>query len=126
MNEEIKQEEGQTPELKLEKPIEKMTVLELREIGLKIPGLEGVHAMKKEELLPLIREYYGLEEEVPAKGRPVKAKKTALSVAEMKQKLRELRAAKETARENREAGRVDILRRRINRLKKATRITAKA
>ena len=32
-----------------------MTAKELREIALEIPEIEGVHAMKKEELLAAIR-----------------------------------------------------------------------
>ena len=37
-----------------EKPLEKMTAKELREVALEIPEIEGVHAMKKEELLEAI------------------------------------------------------------------------
>jgi hypothetical protein len=48
---------------KKEKPLEKMTAKELREIALEIPEIEGVHAMKKEELLAAIREARGAEEE---------------------------------------------------------------
>jgi hypothetical protein len=49
---------------KKEKPLEKMTAKELREVALEIPELKGVHAMKKEELLAAIRETRGTEEEV--------------------------------------------------------------
>ena len=51
MEEEIKKVEGQEivqgqPD-QLEKPLEKMTAPELREIAMKLPGVTGVHAMKK-------------------------------------------------------------------------------
>jgi cell division protein FtsX len=46
---------------KKEKPLEKMTAKELRAIALEIPEIEGVHAMKKEELLEAIRKSRGVE-----------------------------------------------------------------
>ena len=48
---------------KKEKPLEKMTAKELRAIALEIPEIEGVHAMKKEELLEAIRKSRGVEKE---------------------------------------------------------------
>ena len=45
----------------LEKPIEKMTVKDLRELAKDIPGVTGVTAMKKEELLTLLREEWGID-----------------------------------------------------------------
>ena len=44
------------------KPIEKMTAVELREVAMEIPGVAGAHAMKKEELLPLVKEAWGIED----------------------------------------------------------------
>ncbi len=49
---------------KKEKPLEKMTAKELREVALEIPEIEGVHAMKKEDLLAAIRKAREIEEEV--------------------------------------------------------------
>ena len=58
MEEEIKNAEAQEPVQEQpdqpEKPLEKMTAPELREIAIKLPGVAGVHAMKKGELLALI------------------------------------------------------------------------
>jgi vacuolar-type H+-ATPase subunit I/STV1 len=48
---------------KKEKPLEKMTAKELREVALEIPEIEGVHAMKKEDLLEAIRKFGGVEKE---------------------------------------------------------------
>jgi len=123
MEEEKKTEEKQAEQS--EKPLEKMTVKELREIAKDIPGVAGVHAMKKQELLDLIREYRGLEEEKPAKKREKGSAKISLSLKEMKEKIARLREEKAVARDARDRKQVDILRRRINRLKKETRKVVK-
>ncbi|WP_035253833.1 hypothetical protein [Desulfatiglans anilini] len=120
MDEEIKQDTPQA-EMKLpDKPLDKMTAPELRDLAMEIPGVTGVHAMKKEELLAVIKEYHGIQEEEAPKRK--KGVKTALpSPTELKAKIAGLRTAKETAREARDRKTVDIVRRRINRLKKMTR-----
>ncbi len=114
-------EEKKTPEEKIpEKPLEKMTVKELRDIALEIPGLEGVTAMKKDELLAVIKEEPVIKEEEPEKKKK-KIAKTELNVKELKGKILQLREEKRAAREANDRHRIDILRRRINRLKKRTR-----
>ena len=55
-----------------EKPLDKMTVKELREVGKEIPELTGVTAMKKDELLAAIKKARGIEDEAP----PEKKKKS--------------------------------------------------
>ena len=104
-----------------EKPLDKMTVVELREIAKKIPGVAGVHAMKKEEVLAIVKDYRGVVDEAPGKK---KISKSGLSVRELKEKVAHLRQEKESARASKDMKRVDILRRRINRLKKKTRRAA--
>ncbi len=47
----------------LTKPLEKMTVKDLRAMALNIPGITGVHAMKKEELIAEIKEAKGITDE---------------------------------------------------------------
>jgi cell division protein FtsX len=99
-----------------EKPLEKMTAPELKEIAGKIPGVTGVTAMKKEQLIALIREYRGISDE--------DAKKAESSrIGTLKKKIIDLKAAKAAAQEAKDKKEVDILRRRINRLKKMTRRT---
>ena len=118
-------EEKKTPEEKApEKPLEKMTVKELKDIALEIPGLEGVTAMKKDELLAVIIKERGIKEEKPAKEKKKKIDKPTLSVKELKGKILFLRDEKKAAREANDRHRIDILRRRINRLKKRTRKVA--
>jgi len=125
--EELKEENSEETKPKmpeLEKPLDKMTAPELKEVAKEIPGLTGVHAMKKVELIDIINEYYGIEEESPAKGKKKKAKKQTLSVKALKAKIIQLREEKEEARAAKDRKNVEILRRRINLLKKQTRKVA--
>jgi len=126
MEEEIKKEESQEEKKEEqavpEKPLDKMTVIELREFSLnKNLGISGVHAMKKEELLPAIKEALGIKDEEPAKkGVEVKA-----TVGEMKKKILLLKEEKKTAISSKDKTRINVLRRRINRLKKRSKKVAK-
>jgi hypothetical protein len=122
MAEEVKNNEQQT-----EKPLDKMTVVELREVAKEeIPDIKGVTGMKKDELLAALKEARGIKDETPAKK---KKKKTAgpkkeLTVKEMKQEIVRLRAEKEAIRQEGDKKKNEIIRRRINRLKKMTRKAA--
>jgi cell division protein FtsX len=107
----------------LKKPLEKMTVKELKEVALEIPGVTGVTAMKKEELLDIIKKDRGIEDEKPAQE---KKKKSTSSVKELKKKIVQFGLDKQKARKAKDRKKVDILRRRINRLKKQTRKMAQA
>jgi hypothetical protein len=107
----------------LKKPLEKMTVKELKEVALEIPGVTGVTAMKKEELLDIIKKDRGIEDE---KITQEKKKKSTSSVKELKKKIVQFGLDKQKARKAKDRKKVDILRRRINRLKKQTRKMAQA
>jgi protein-arginine kinase activator protein McsA len=111
---------------KKEKPLEKMTAKELREMALGLPGIAGVHAMKKEELLVAIRNAKGLPEPELKKEKKAGAKKekVILTVAQLKQKMKELRAKREEILQQRNFEMAQILRKRIIRLKKQTRRAA--
>jgi len=100
------------------KPLDKMTVPELKDVAMGIPGVTGVSAMKKEELLALIKEYWEIEDEGE------KAKKPVADIKHLKRKILDLREEKARAREANDRDKVDRLRRRINRLKKQTRKVA--
>ena len=125
MEEEIKKEEPQEAkkeEVVPEKPIDKMTVVELREFALaKNLGIVGVSAMKKEELLPAIKEALGIKDEEPAAKVVDKG-----TVAAMKQKIVRLKGEKRTAIASKDKKKINVLRRRINRLKKRSKKVAKA
>jgi hypothetical protein len=123
MAEDVKNDEQQT-----EKPLDKMTVVELREAAKEeIPGIKGVSGMKKDELLAALKDARGIKDEAPAKKK--KKKKTTgpkkeMTVKEMKQEIVRLRAEKEAIRQEGNKKKNEILRRRINRLKKMTRKAA--
>ena len=123
MAEDVKNDEQQT-----EKPLDKMTVVELREAAKEeIPGIKGVSGMKKDELLAALKDARGIKDEIPAKKK--KKKKTAgpkkeMTVKEMKQEIVRLRAEKESIRKEGDKKKNEIIRRRINRLKKMTRKAA--
>jgi protein-arginine kinase activator protein McsA len=115
---EVKKEEGAVPE----KPLDKMTVVELREFALaKNLGIVGVSAMKKEELLPAIKEALGIKDEEPAAKVADKG-----TVAAMKKKIVTLKEEKKTAIASKDKKKTNVLRRRINRLKKRSKKVAKA
>ncbi len=103
-----------------------MTAKELREMALGLPGVHGVHAMKKEELLVAIRAAKGIPEPEVKKEKHIvgKKEKVVLTVAELKQKVKALRAKREELLQQKHLKMAEILRRRISRLKKKTRRAA--
>ena len=111
---------------KKEKPLEKMTAKELREMALGLPGIHGVHAMKKEELIVAIRAAKGIPEPETKKEKKIVAKKekVILTVAQLKQRVKELKVKREELLQQRNLKMAEILRRRISRLKKRTRRAA--
>ncbi len=111
---------------KKEKPLEKMTAKELREMALGLPGIHGVHAMKKEELIVAIRVAKGIPEPETKREKKIveKKEKVILTVAQLKQRVKELRAKREELLQQRNLKMAEILRKRISRLKKRTRRAA--
>jgi len=103
---------------KAEKPLEKMTAKELREYALGLGEITGVHGMNKEELLAAIKKVKGIKAEA-------KKKAEAVTVRDLKIKAKELRAKKlEAMAAGEPRKKIDILRRKANRLKKRTRKVA--
>ena len=103
---------------KKEKPLDRMTAKELREMALGMEGIVGVHAMNKSELVAAIKEAKGIEAE--------KKRDKSGDVRSIKKKIKELRSQKETMKEAGEKDKVQMLRRKISRLKKKTRRATKA
>ena len=99
-----------------EKPLEKMTVKELREMAKNIPGITGVHGMKKDDLIVEIKKAKGIKDE------PIK--KADASIAELKQKIKALKVHRQEALEAKDKKKATIFKRRISRLKKKTRRAA--
>jgi hypothetical protein len=109
-------ETEEKPSTAKEKPLEKMTVKELREMAKDIPGIAGVHAMKKDELIVELKKAKGIKDE------PVK--KADASIADLKQKIKALKAQRRGALEAKDKKKATIFKRRISRLKKKTRRVA--
>ena len=103
---------------KKEKPLDKMTAKELRELALGIEGIVGVHAMNKSELVAAVKKAQGIEDE--------KKRDKSVDVRSIKKKIRELRSQREAVKEAGEKDKLQMLRRRISRLKKKTRRATKA
>jgi hypothetical protein len=119
----VKKEEKQA-----QKPLDKMTVVELRAAAKEeIPDIKGVTGMKKDQLLAVVKEARGIKDETPAKKK--KKKKTAgpkkeMTAKEMKQEVVRLRTEREAIRKDGDKKKLEIIRRRINRLKKMSRKAA--
>ena len=104
--------------LQLKKPLEKMTAKELRQLCLeKIPAIVGASGMQKEEILAKIKEVFGIKEE-PGAVSPYKDQ-----IATLKRTIRDLRG-KKLAIESRSER--EVMRRKINKLKKRTSRLARA
>jgi len=99
-----------------EKPLDRMTAKELREVALGLEGIVGVHAMNKSELLAAVKKAKGIVDD--------KKRQTSVDVRTIKGKIRELRSQKEAMKEAGDKKKMKIFRRRINRLKKKTRRVA--
>lgn len=106
-----------------EKPLDKMTVTELREIAKEIPTIVGAVGMKKSELLVAIKEAKGIVDEPGKKtGRP-KAK-VKITVAELKTAIRGFKIKRHDAIQKKDRKMADLYRRKISKLKKKTRNSA--
>jgi hypothetical protein len=99
-----------------EKPLEKMTAKELRELGKQIPEITGVYGMNKAELISAVKKARGIEEDTKTTS--------DASVREIKKKIRSLKSDRVIALDKNDKKMADIYRRRITKLKKKTRKTA--
>lgn len=92
-----------------DKPIDKMTVKELKEVALEIPEITGVHGMNKADLLSAVKQAKGIPEE--------KTRKKTGSIRELKQKIKVLKVKRRDALEAKDAKTATIYRRKISRMK---------
>ena len=83
---------GKKEKEKKEKPLDKMTAKELRDLALSTGGIVGVHAMNKAELIAAIKEVRGIVDE--------KSKKKEMDVRGLKVKIRELKDKRQKAVED--------------------------
>jgi len=105
------------------KELEKMTAVELREFALQeYPGITGVHAMKKEELVLAIRQARG--EDVKEVKKKKAAGKGKADKKEIKKRLRVLKEKKTELLAGGSKKDLTRLRRKIKRLKRLTQRAA--
>ncbi len=107
---------GNTKKAAKEKPLEKMTAKELRELAKDIPEMSGVHGMNKPELISAIKKSRGIED--------TGGKKSDASVRDTKKKIKTLKVKRESALKAADSRVSAIYRRKISRLKKKTRRAA--
>lgn len=107
---------GKKEKEKKEKPLDKMTAKELRELALSIGGIVGVHGMNKVELIAAIKEERGIVDD--------QSKKKSFDVRQLKAKIQEIREKHLKALEEGKTKLADSFRRRISNLKKKTRRAA--
>ena len=115
-----------------EKPLEKMTVKDLKEIALQIPHdthETAVQDMNKEQLVAFIKKARGIKDE-PQESKKRKKKatkaKVILTKQQIKMQIKKLKSEKaELGKvEDKDKKKISILRRRISRLKKLSRKAA--
>jgi len=99
-----------------EKPLEKMTAIELREAAKEIEGITGAHGMNKTELISAIKKAKGIED--------TKVKASDTSTREKKDKIRQLKVERDKALQSKDKKMATIYKRRIAKLKKKTRRAA--
>ncbi len=100
-----------------EKPLEKMTAKELRELAMTMPEISGVHGMNKPELISEIKQVRGIVDDSAGN-------KGSSSVREIKKKMKKMKAEREKLIEKNDDKMAEIYKRRILRLKKKTRRAA--
>jgi len=99
-----------------EKPLEKMTATELREIAKETPGITGAHGMNKAELLTEIKKARGIED--------AGVKKKDTSIREIKARIKALKDKRAAALEADDRRMAAIYKRQISRLKSRARRAA--
>lgn len=104
---------GSKKKVAKEKPLDKMTAKELRELAKEIPGITGAHGMNKPELISSIKQARGIAED--------HVKKSDSSIRELKTKIKAMKAKREEALEADNEKMSVLYRRRIAKLKKKTR-----
>jgi len=97
-----------------EKPLEKMTVKELKDLALSMGTFQGVSAMKKQELIDAIKVERGISVNTPRE-------KTPATIVELKRAIKSLRNVLEDGREKKDRIATAQTRRKISKLKKKTR-----
>ncbi|MBA3037573.1 MAG: transcription termination factor Rho [Desulfobacterium sp.] len=97
-----------------EKPLDKMTAKELREVAINTPGVTGAHGMNKDELISTIKEAKGIVE--------APSKKSNATIRELKASIKEIKTKHAAAIGDDNSKMARIYRSRVIKLKKKTRV----
>lgn len=98
--------------------LQKMTVVKLREEGLKHSSLSGVYAMDKAELITALAEVYGIDVEAATRAA---REQFATDKSTLKQAVRALKGQRDTALAAHDATQVKQLRLEIKKRKRTLR-----
>jgi hypothetical protein len=98
--------------------LEKLTVVKLREVAHEYPEIVGATGMKKEELIKAI---------LQARGEPVEKekKKDLVLISHIKKEIKKLKEEQAKALTDKDSNKTSVLRKKISKLKKQTRLLAK-
>jgi len=100
------------------KNLEKHTVKELKEIALALGSIQGVSAMKKQELIDAIK---------TAKGIPLKKERdlSVVNIVDVKKRIKSLKEELAIVRETQDKNMLNRIRRKVSKLKKKSRRLAR-
>lgn len=117
-DEKVTVEKPDKPQAAFDKPLDKYTVKELKDMALALGTIQGVSAMKKQELIDAIKTQYGI---------PLKKERSTgvVSIIDIKKQLRSLKQELASMHEAGQRIPAMRLRKKISRLKKKTRRMAR-
>ncbi|MBT8490866.1 MAG: Rho termination factor N-terminal domain-containing protein [Deltaproteobacteria bacterium] len=100
------------------KNLEKHTVKELKEMALALGSIQGVSAMKKQELIDAIK---------VAKGIPLKKERdtSVVNIVDVKKRIKSLKEELAIVRETQDRNTSNRIRRKVSKLKKKSRRLAR-
>ena len=107
---------GKKEQTTKEKPLEKMTATELRDVAKDIPEIVGAHGMNKTELVSAIKEARGIVDESKKRG--------GGDVRKIKKQMKAAKGQYKAALDKDDTKMAGIYRKRMIRLKKKTRRVA--
>jgi len=101
-----------------EKNLEKHTVKELKEMALALGSIQGVSAMKKQELINAIK---------VVKGIPLKKERdtSVVNIVDVKKRIKSLKEELAIVREKQDRNTSNRIRRKVSKLKKKSRRLAR-
>jgi prolyl-tRNA synthetase len=104
-----------------EKQLSSMTVTKLRELAQKYPSVQGVHAMKKDELIKALIEAMKEKGEISEKIEVAEQEDFVKKKSELKKQIKELKQQRDKALKDKDKKTLKACRYRIKKLRRAIR-----